>query len=280
MKKSVKILIVILCLIIVGLVTFIVVDKVMNKDSNANENNTGIVGSNTSDSVNNNVKNSTNETEIAEENRTTSSTSNNSEIEIANDAIRKALKDEKWVTGNLFGGAYISYEDWRKEQSGFDSEETAKQIYKNFCDSERNFAKITSINGMPAYLVDMVATGANSHKLNLVTYKNGKVVTSKNPIVTEYANVRADLNNNLIITMGDVEGVSEIYKIENNEFKGILYIEVEVGTDRYTHDKYFYNGTECTENEYKSYCDEFQTKYDFKEIKTELTNENIDKYVK
>lgn len=70
MKKSVKILIIVLCIIIVGLVTFIVVDKVMNnnRDSNKNEDVANIVEGDNSNSIINEVVNSTNEIEKSNKN--------------------------------------------------------------------------------------------------------------------------------------------------------------------------------------------------------------------
>lgn len=62
MKKSVKILVVVLCFIILVLITFIVIDKVMNnKDSDKTENAVNIIEEDNNNSISNEVANSTNE---------------------------------------------------------------------------------------------------------------------------------------------------------------------------------------------------------------------------
>lgn len=88
MKKSVKILIIVLCIIIVGLVTFIVVDKVMNnnRDSNKNENVANIVEGDNSNSIINEVVNSTNEIEKSNKNE---ANSNNIEGILTNEEAYK-----------------------------------------------------------------------------------------------------------------------------------------------------------------------------------------------
>ncbi len=61
MKKSVKILVVVLCFIILVLITFIVIDKVMNnKDSDKTENAVNIIEEDNNNSISNEVANSTN----------------------------------------------------------------------------------------------------------------------------------------------------------------------------------------------------------------------------
>ena len=57
MKKSVKILVVVLCFIILVLITFIVIDKVMNnKDSDKTENAVNIIEEDNNNSISNEVK--------------------------------------------------------------------------------------------------------------------------------------------------------------------------------------------------------------------------------
>lgn len=78
MKKSVKILIVVLCLIIVGLVTFIVVDKVINinkkEETKVEENNAIAAENNINNAEVNNTENNSTKTESSQNKDNVSST--------------------------------------------------------------------------------------------------------------------------------------------------------------------------------------------------------------
>lgn len=264
MKKSVKILIIVLCLIIVGLVTVIVVDKVMNnnKDSNANENNTSIVKSNTSDSVNSNEKNSTNETEVAEGNRTTNSISNNSEKEIANEAIREALKDKAWLQENI------------------SSKKSEAPVYVDEHDGDENYIEeftFAKLDNEKYVVYD------DQFQLVIVSFENGKVVTSKKSIYSYYS-LRIDLNEGIVKVddiddsqYGPAEMLPYLYEIDGIQFKPILNYEISSDGINYV---YYYKGVECTEEEYSKYVSQYKQGYNYVSIDTKLTDENIDKYVK
>lgn len=146
MKKSVKILIIILCLIIVGLVTFIVVDKIINisKKSNnennnvvAEENNEKIEGNNIAEQnnvqQNTTTKNSTqvqNNTENQTQNKSTSVLSTQEALTIGNEMYKKA-KNCYW------NGVKYS------ENSSYDIDKNGSSYYK-----------ITNINEIKSVLVD------------------------------------------------------------------------------------------------------------------------------
>lgn len=113
-EKNVKILIVVLCFIIIGLTTFIVVDKVMNnKDSNKNENVANIVEGDNSNSIINEVVNSTNEIEKSNKDE---ANSNNIEGILTNEEAYKLGEEmyNKITTFNI------------KTEENYDSEMTEK----------------------------------------------------------------------------------------------------------------------------------------------------------
>ena len=96
MKKSVKILIGVLCLVIVGLVIFIVVDKIINrKDKTPTMN---IVAAENNTDKEDRTTPSENKTSDKSDKNEISNTTNNitstDETKIANVAIRKALKEK------------------------------------------------------------------------------------------------------------------------------------------------------------------------------------------
>lgn len=252
MKKSVKILIVVLCLIVIGLVTFIVADKVINKKV---EENTIAEENNIVNSVSNNTENISNET--AEDNEVENNSENSSNsVAAANEAIKKALKDQEWVKANLLPDYFNETDEYSKGLQDI---------------TEMYFAKIHSIDGNPAYIVNVEDTANAAPHVNLVTYKNGKVVVSENPIHGEYSILTADLNKNIISIMNDPTGITSVYKIENNEFVEFAKCDFNYNDNTMN---YYVNGENVSYDQYQSFIK------DCVEIKTELNDENIDKYVK
>lgn len=244
MKKSVKILIIVLCIIIVGLVTFIVVDKVMNnnRDSNKNENVADVV-------------NSTNEIEKSNKNEAntneTNTIANDSKTEIANEAIRKVLKDKDWLNKK------VKFTDDKSEQ-------------------KITFAKISSINGNPAYFVYCIGNGGDATKLILITYDGSNVVTSN--VEQDYGSFIVDLNKNIVCEISDMGEV--YYEIKNNKFVELASTgSGEFIADDNTNVTYppsYINNEVVSPEDFE----DFKNKYNFLSIETKLTDENIDKYVK
>lgn len=271
MKKSVKILIGVLCLLIVGLVIFIVVDKIINrKDKTPTMN---IVAAENNTDKEDRTTPSENKTSDKSDKNEISNTTNNitstDETKIANAAIRKALKDKNWVRENVMADV-PSYEEYGGSE--YD--------YNAMFESEQYFAKITSINGMPAYLVISEIVSSASNTVTLVTYENGKVVCGTTQLEGEYSFVEADLNRNIVLIANDPTGDTDIYKIEGKKYKPILQIECDdIDNDGYADYKYFNNDVECSKEEYVKYLEEYRNKCDLVEVTTKLTDENIDKYV-
>ena len=252
MKKSVKILIVVLFLIIAGLVTFIVVDKsILTKrdEKSINEENNTIIAENSNKSEGNIILKEDNNNNSAGSN---TNTIKKSETDEANEAIRKALKDETWIENNI-----ISDED--KEQ-GIQAKNLARET---IC-----FAKLKS--NTPMYIITCGVNWDQGKELSLITYENENVIV-RHLLNKEYSSYEVDLNKNIIAVIPSVAGGS-YYEIKDNKAVMFADIEGEVDYD----EKYYYKNEECTKGEFEKKIN----MYDFKEITTKLTKENVYKYVK
>ena len=196
MKKSVKILIVVLCLIIVGLAGFIVWDKIINnKKDNGNTTNT---------TQNNVVTNSNENVNSANSNNTTKQ--NNDEAKIANEAIKKALKSRDWL---------------EKHNLYYEIKDGSTTLYK----SELYIIKIKDIGGIPTYLVKSHIM--DSAHTSIVTYKNGEVYVSKIAAGSDYCDEFVDIENNLVKSVNVSADITNIYIINNGEFEKIAEFETE-----------------------------------------------------
>ena len=360
MKKSVKILIIVLCLIILGLVTFIVVDKFIIKESNVNtivtENSTE-----TSNELKHNPKNSTiidsyigntyvntdyseqqikinsisnntlnfdlvigddygdytvnanasieknkasfnienmlmqgtltfkdekiimditegsnqffntgdkfeyiklNNTSSKNGEETSSSNNTENETDKANEAIRKALKDEKWLQENII----------------MDNE--------NLKDEDKTLTFIClkkEDDGTPLVIVSN-RYYADWEKTVLVSYKNSQVTTE---VITDGSmrETLVDSNKNAIAVNDSHMGVTttSFSKVENKKITFLEWVaapyteEDEIG---YSHSIGANDSQEITKEEYESILKKYYSSYTFVPIDIELTNENIDKYVK
>lgn len=275
MKKNGKILIMILCLIILCLIIFIVVDKVMIKKSEENKlNEENSISNRIDNSVNseneNNVAKSDNSQkqnnisslngtyERPDESKNTDNTKNQNQIKIANEAIRKALKDKNWITKNIVGT------EWKSED-----EEFWKRIYD---DAEFTFAKLNNDKNTPKYIVNL-----DSYSFILITYEDEKVITSHSSV--EGCQIQLDINNEIIIAYPDsYDSEAEFYGINNGNFYSILNWKEKDNSP--SERSYYYSGVECSYEEYKKFTKEYMDKCNFVSIETKLTDENIDKYIR
>ena len=116
------------------------------------------------------------------------------------------------------------------------------------------FIKINDIKGMPAYLVKTTVMDTSHTKL--ISYKDGKVYVSKNYAGGDYADQTVDVNRNIILSENQSVDFSTYYQIDGYDIKEIEMIE-----------------------DYEE-AKEKNKDYNFVEINTELTEENIDRYVK
>ncbi|MBQ3409708.1 MAG: hypothetical protein IJH12_11000 [Clostridia bacterium] len=366
MKKSVKVLIVILCLIIVGLLTFIVVDKVINKKIENVQNNESNIVNTVNDSSNSNESGKLEEMNIKKSdfigtwsndedttliinedgtfqadhftasseiygdytingeniefickknddtynrkwsgriskepngnfklnvnlydwdrtlekvqerdstNITNTTKQNDDETKIANDAIKKALKDDTWIKNNVFTKPMSESFSVYKSMYGNDWYSYAKESMV--------LAKISTGN-VPMYIVGVVNPAA-SEDYYLVTYKDGNVIVNKIPH-SDYAFSTFDLYNNVVQSEADYG--TEYYGFDNNDGYMLIaethYDEVQVDDGNGNNTNTSLNVTYKINNEIVSAdtFKKFEEKYNFKKIETKLTDENIDKYVK
>lgn len=115
------------------------------------------------------------------------------------------------------------------------------------------------LNNKPEYIVRSQVM--DSSIAVIVSYKDGKVKASKEHAGVDYCEVTVDSTNNIIKSENMSTGILTYYKISNGEI---------IELDSYETDE---NGEYSADQ--KKY-----DKYNFEEIKTKLTDSNIDKYVK
>lgn len=267
MKKSVKILIGVLCLVIVGLVIFIVVDKIINrKDKTPTMN---IVAAENNTDKEDRTTPSENKTSDKSDKNEISNTTNNitstDETKIANAAIRKALKEKDWIINNIIPVMF--------EQS------TQNEALYN--EHTFSFEKIEN-DDVPTYIVQ---AKAGYSLAVLISYKNGKVTVSQKCIVAsapgdEDEQVTINVKNGIARELPDSYDTQyNIYKINNGEFEPILNWDFGEFINGQEIRNYFYEGKKITGEEYTTRIEEYNNKYSYSEINKKLTDENIDKYV-
>lgn len=280
MKTSVKVLIIILSLIIVGLITFLITDAII-KNSRKNENKINVIENNlqenrnsitneiTDKMTNTTTNETTNTTTNETTNTTTNETTNNNKEAV--EAIKTALKDNNWVKENVM----------MKESCFVDVPIKSKQ--------DLTFMVLKSQNDIPIIAVSANSDEDLSTEVFLVTYKNGKVIANS---ITEramhngHAGIQIDPNNHIAAQgyahMGAISDT--YYDIKSGSAIYLDNVGAVMGNtegDYNTPEKY-YKGkteTECTKNEYDEIIAKYK-KYKFYSIETELTDSNIDKYIK
>ena len=199
----------------------------------------------------NTLKKVENQNENTQNNTDDANNTSEDKTKVANEEIRKALKDKDWLEKNIYYRYNSEYNGGKKEMIV-------------------TFAKVHSIDGNPAYFIDVTERMVDSHSMYLITYKDGKVYLSK-PVSGEYSVITADLNRNIVAIENDPTGITSVYKIENGEFVEFAKADLNYNDNTLY---YYVNGENVSYGRYKSYIEGCV------EITTELTNENIDKYVK
>lgn len=191
------------------------------------------------------------QSENTQDNKNDTDNTSEDKTKVANEEIRKALKDKDWLEKNVY---YI----YNTEDNGGEKEMIV------------TFAKVHSIDGNPAYFIDVTERMVDSHSVQLVTYKDGKVHVSK-PVSGEYSAITADLNKNIVAIENDPTGITSVYMVENGEF--IEFAKADLNYEDNTL-YYYVRGENVSYGRYKQYIENCV------EIETKLTDENIDKYVK
>lgn len=135
--------------------------------------------------------------------------------EKANEAIIKALKDETWQSSNILPEYFSKSDEYSKElQAG-------SKIY---------YARMSDVDEMPVYVVNVIDCSAGAQYINAITYKDGKVVVSKKPATGEYSYTLVDVNKNIVAITNEPTGNTSVYKIENNEFVKVASCEIDLNT--------------------------------------------------
>lgn len=277
MNKRSKILIGVLCLIIVGLVTFIIVNEIASnkKDDVAiieSETNNKNIEKEISNDILNEAEGKENTTEKNEisnneeqDDKTTNNSTSSTTTMTAVEAIKKALKDDDWVKQNVmmktdFGGSDLNYEQ------------------------ELSFIALKNNN---LVIVEADSWDGHSSQIFLVGYKNGEVKSlalTENPAHNGHVVYSVDANNMVLfqgyVHMGCYD--NKYYKISSMNFEEIEDIYSEEEWDNGYTGKIIYeiNNVETSEDEYKKAITEYGNKYSCVAVGTELTDANVDKYIK
>ena len=274
MDKKVKVIILILSMLIVGLITFIIVDKIIQnkKDeaSSATTNQSSV--KNVSNTVNNTIdeKKNTVENKIDDKRENKDKKDNEKKEEsTAASEVRKALKDENWLKKNIY------VQDEEKITEG------------NIGTQDITFLVCKS-NDKPIVVVQVLAEDVRYSKVILVSYNDGKVTAQKiNQGHIYHGAYSADANKGVVCTefMHGGSFATIYFDVSSGSVKFIgEYSSEEDGneTQYFVHDKSMYDeGREISEEEYESYKEGLNEKqYNFVEIGTKLTNESVDKYIK
>lgn len=172
-----------------------------------------------------------------------------------NEAIKIALKDENWRKNNILPEYFSNNDEYSKDL------QKATKIY---------FAKMSDVDGNPVYLVNVTEGLAGGNYAKAVTYKDGKVVVSKNPATGEYSFLKADTTKNIITITNDPTNQTAVYKIDNNEFVKFAYSKLNYNDDTLY---YYVNDENVSYGRFQDYIENCS------ELIIELTDENIDKYV-
>lgn len=251
MKKSIKILIIVMAMVIVGLITFIVVDKVTN---NNKENNESSVANATTSNSGSGV-NDTTEKNNTEEKDTTNSSDKN-ETESSNkvgEKIAEALKERRFMAKN-----------------NIDTESIAK------------FMKV----GDNIYLIEVVDSTSEVSLTTVftVTYEDGSVVFDKLEADKHSFDLAVDTKNHIIKATRTMKGLDRA--IFYDVSKGKLTVKDEFAkpySEEYVEMyKYSVNSNDVSKDEYDKKIKEYD-QYNFEGFESNskiLNDENIDKLVK
>ena len=181
---------------------------------------------------------------------TSNTTNTNNEVQLANEAIGKALKNKSWLIENIVS-------DFDKKQSN----EFIDMALNSIC-----FAKLK--NDKPTYILERSSNEGQGKALIVVEYENGNVVATE-LLGAEYSSFEIDFDKNVICISHDVVAELKYYEIKGKNTVLLATGDEDTGT-------YKINGQTVSIDEFK----ELKNNYNCEELQTKLTNENIDKYVK
>ena len=204
-----------------------------------------------------------NNSEPTENTTTTNNVNDEPHINIATEEIKKVLKDKNWINSHLLT----------------DSE--------NFQDGTKKLTFIClkkDTNSSPIIIAEEFIEGYIYCKSTLITYNNGKIETQTicDGLMRE---ISVEPNKRLIKVTSSNTGLTtySFSEVKNNNISFIEWIAQPM--DENDEDLGYSYGTDDNTNKTitKEEFDNIKNKYDdskFVSVDTELTDENIDKYIK
>ena len=300
MSKNAKTIILILSLLIVGLVAFIITDKILD---NVSQKNLAQVNQDAEQSSKNVVTNSkpTSNSEKTKEEKSESNNVNNkiekdkkdpvttSETEEKKEDTKNNSKDNKKATAVEAIKKALKDESWRKENVMMKVTCFGDTSSKN--SQKLSFMRVVGADYEPLIIVEAYSEDDLSSQAFMVYYKNGKVVSiplTGDPIHIYHGSVGVDPNkakmNIGYMHMGYEYNIMYDIKSGMKEFvQGTgsynTYENDEIIYEFYKYEGDIDNKNVISESEYNEMNNAYDNYY-FYEISTELTNSNIDKYVK
>lgn len=173
-------------------------------------------------------------------------------------------KNENTIENNKLDDNSWENDDKDKANSAIRKALKDKQWIMENCIYSRDAKNLyfSKINDKSEYIVSYpVGESGDSTYAVIIRYQDGKVRVSEDVAGGDYSTVEIDLENLIVKAKNQSTGDLEYYRIANGDFLLIDSYEPsspgEYGADQKKYDK-----------------------YNFEEIKTELTDSNIDKYVK
>lgn len=237
MKKTSSIILVVIIILLLGVIAAVGFLYLKNNgDSNKKINE---LEQQISEKKNNNLNN------VVIENKAENNSVDNKKS-VANEAIKKALKDKEWIKKNI-------------------------NKVSNYNGNIRNkFIKLKDIDNMPAYIIDsdFIDEHLPNHIVTIVTYKDGKVTILPNRLIVQNVSIEIDEKNNYIKEIDEAEGFISLYKIVDSEF----YCFASTGYDQNGEIYIKLNDEDVDEKSLQPYVS------GCRELTLELNDENIDKY--
>ena len=241
MKKVVKILLVIIIIVVIGFLCFLL-QRQKNKNVEL-ENKTAQLENRLNDM----------ESQKDESNNTTRNDENT-----AKEAIKKALKDNEWLKNNIYVDEFAKY----YEESGKENWiEDAKQC-TNFIEMES-----TDKNPIVILVYDIPWAGQIGY---FITYSNGSVKVEE-IICFDYSEIRMNPETKTILVEDANLSEQYVYRINSNKLEKIAESKLNMDDETLT---YYIDNKSVSYEKYQKYIEGFE------KASIQLTNANVDKYIK
>ncbi|MBQ3408953.1 MAG: hypothetical protein IJH12_07120 [Clostridia bacterium] len=273
MDKKSKIVIMVLSMLVAGMMAFIVTDKLIIGKNDGTEN---TITTNKNDKmVSNNEIAEDKDKEDESKDKTQEKEKKESNTTNTSDAVKSALKDKSWLKKNI----YV-----QEDEGIIDVDNVEQDISFIVCKS----------GAKPIVVVQVLAEEARYAKIILVSYSNGNVTSTKiNEGHIYHGAYSVDANKCVVRTIY-MHGGSEatIYHSVTDgklKFMGMYGSEIDSNSEAESDSLIYYinkksldsDSEDVSEQQYEEYKASLnESKYNFVDIGTELTDSNIDKYIK